>query len=117
MIARKARKGRNMEYKFTTDNFEAEVLQADVPVLVDFYADWCNPCKMMGPVVAKLAEEYEGRLKVGKCNVDENMQTAQQYRVSSIPAFVIFKDGKPVNSFVGAMSAADLRAKAEAALG
>ena len=116
-IARKARKGKIMEYKFTTDNFEAEVLQADVPVLVDFYADWCNPCKMMGPVVAKLAEEYEGRLKVGKCNVDENMQTAQQYHVSSIPAFVIFKDGKPESTFVGAMSASELKAKADAVLG
>ena len=105
-----------MEYKFTTDNFEAEVLQADVPVLVDFFADWCNPCKMMGPVVAKLAEEYDGKLKVGKCNVDENMQTAQQYRVSSIPAFVFFKDGKPVSWFVGSMSAAELKAKVEEAL-
>lgn len=106
-----------MEYKFTTDNFKEEVLQADAPVLVDFYADWCNPCKMMAPVVAKLAEEYEGKLKVGKCNVDENMQTAQQYHVSSIPAFVIFKDGKPESTFVGAMSAADLRAKVDAVLG
>ncbi len=106
-----------MEYKFTTDNFEAEVLQADMPVLVDFYADWCNPCKMMGPVVAKLAEEYEGKLKVGKCNIDENMQTAQQYHVSSIPAFVVFKGGKPVSTFVGAMSAAELKAKADAVLG
>lgn len=106
-----------MEYKFTTDNFEAEVLQADVPVLVDFYADWCNPCKMMGHVVAKLAEEYQGRLKVGKCNVDENMQTAQQYRVSGIPAFIVFKNGKPAANFVGAMSAAELKEKVEQALG
>lgn len=105
-----------MEYKFTTDNFEAEVLQADVPVLVDFYADWCNPCKMMGPVVAKLAQEYEGKVKVGKCNVDENMQTAQQYRVSSIPAFIVFKNGKPAVTCVGAMSAAELKEKIEQAL-
>lgn len=105
-----------MEYKFTTDNFEAEVLQADVPVLVDFYADWCNPCKMMGPVVAKLAQEYEGKVKVGKCNVDENMQTAQQYRVSSIPAFIVFKNGKPAATCVGAMSAAELKEKIEQAL-
>ncbi len=116
-IAQRAQKGKSMEYKFTTDNFEAEVLQSDVPVLVDFYADWCNPCKMMGPVVAKLAETFEGRMKVGKCNVDENMQTAQQYRVSSIPAFIIFKNGKPESTFVGAMSAADLKAKVEDALG
>lgn len=106
-----------MEYKFTTDNFEKEVLQSDIPVLVDFYADWCNPCKMMAPVVGKLGGEYEGRLKVGKCNVDENMQIAQQYRVSGIPAFIIFKNGKPESNFVGAMSAAELKEKVESVLG
>ena len=106
-----------MEYRFTVDNFEAEVLQASTPVLVDFYADWCNPCKMMGPVVARIAEEYEGRVKVGKCNTDENMKLAQEYRVSSIPAFIIFKDGKPAANYVGAMSAAELKNKVEQALG
>ncbi len=106
-----------MEYKFTVDNFETEVLQASTPVLVDFYADWCNPCKMMGPVVARIAEEYEGRVKVGKCNIDENMKLAQEYRVSSIPAFIIFKDGKPAANYVGAMSAAELKNKVEQALG
>lgn len=105
-----------MEYKFTTDNFETEVLQAELPVLVDFYADWCNPCKMMAPVVAKLAQELDGKVKVGKCNVDENMQTAQQYRVSSIPAFIVFKNGKPAATFVGAMSASELKEKVEQAL-
>ncbi len=106
-----------MEYKFTTDNFETEVLQAGTPVLVDFYADWCNPCKMMGPVVAKIAEEYEGKVKVGKCNIDENMEMAARYRISSIPAFVVFKNGAPAATYVGAMSAADLKAKVEQALG
>ena len=106
-----------MEYKFTADNFEAEVLQADIPVLVDFYADWCNPCKMMGPVVAKIAEEYEGRIKVGKCNIDENMELARKYRISSIPAFAVFKDGGQTASYVGAMPAAELREKVEQALG
>lgn len=105
-----------MEYKFTADNFEAEVLQASTPVLVDFYADWCNPCKMMGPVVAKIAEEYQGRVKVGKCNIDENMELAGKYRVSSIPAFIIFKDGAPAANFVGSMPAAELKAKVEQAL-
>ena len=105
-----------MEYKFTTDNFEAEVLQASTPVLVDFYADWCNPCRMMGPLVAKVAEEYEGRIKVGKCNIDENMELATTYRISSIPAFVVFKGGKPAATYVGAMSAADLREKMEQVL-
>lgn len=105
-----------MEYKFTTENFETEVLQAEIPVLVDFFADWCNPCKMMGPVVEKLAEEYAGRIKIGKCNVDENMQLAQRYRVSSIPAFIIFKNGKPEATYVGAMSASELKEKVEQAL-
>ena len=106
-----------MEYKFTTDNFDAEVLQASTPVLVDFYADWCNPCRMMGPVVAKMAEAYEGRLKVGKCNIDENMQLAQTYRISSIPAFVVFQGGKPVANYVGAMSAGEFKEKIEQVLG
>jgi len=105
-----------MEYKFTDENFEAEVLQAKLPVLVDFYADWCGPCKMMAPVVEKLAEEYEGRVKVGKCNVDDNMQLAGAYRVSNIPAFMIFKDGKPALTCVGAMSASELKKKIEQVL-
>ncbi len=106
-----------MEYKFTADNFDKEVLQASEPVLVDFYADWCNPCRMMGPVVAKMAEEFEGRIKVGKCNIDENMDLAKNCRVSSIPAFIIFKGGKPAANFVGAMPAAELKQKVEQALG
>lgn len=106
-----------MEYKFTADNFGAEVLQASTPVLVDFYADWCNPCKMMGPVVAKIAAEYEGKIKVGKCNIDENMDLAKNCRVSSIPAFIIFKGGTPAANFVGAMPAAELKQKVEQALG
>ena len=105
-----------MEYKFTTDNFEKEVLQASNPVLVDFYADWCGHCKMMAQVVEKMAEEFEGRIKVGKCNVDENMQLAQQYRISNIPAFIVFKDGKPAEFFVGAMSTSELKGKLEQVL-
>ncbi len=110
------KRGRIMEYRFTADNFDKEVLEASEPVLVDFYADWCNPCRMMGPVVARMAEAFEGRLKVGKCNIDENMQLAQTYRISSIPAFVVFKGGKPVANYVGAMSAADFQAKIEQVL-
>lgn len=106
-----------MEHKFTTENFEQEVLKSDIPVLVDFYADWCGPCKMMAPVVEKMAEEFEGRIKVGKLNTDENMQIAQQYRVASIPTFMVFKDGKVAESWLGAMSAADLQSKLEQVLG
>ena len=100
-----------MELKFTKQNFEREVLQSDVPVLVDFYADWCGPCKMMGPVVEKLAEEMAGRAKVGKLNVDDEGALAQQYRVVSIPTFLIFKNGAVVDTMVGAMSAAALKEK------
>lgn len=94
-----------MEYKFTVNNFESEVLKSDLPVLVDFYADWCGPCKMMGPVVEEVAEEFDGKLKVGKCNIDENMALAQKYKVVSIPTFMIFRNGQAVATFVGAMSA------------
>ena len=68
-----------MEYKFTTDNFEKEVLQSELPVLVDFYADWCGPCKMMAPIVEGLAQDYDGKVKVGKLNIDDEMEIAQQY--------------------------------------
>lgn len=100
-----------MEFKFTEQNFETEVLQSDVPVLVDFYADWCGPCKMMAPVVEKLAEEMAGQAKVGKLNVDDEGALAQQYRVVSIPTFLIFKNGEVVDTMVGAMSAAALKEK------
>lgn len=105
-----------MEHKFTTDNFDTEVLQSSLPVLVDFFADWCGPCKMMAPVVEKLAEEFDGRVKVGKCNIDENIQIAQRYRVSSIPTFIVFKGGKSQAVQVGAMSAGDLKNFVERAL-
>ena len=97
--------------KFTTANFEAEVLKSDIPVLVDFYADWCGPCKMMGPIVEKLAEKYEGKVKIGKLNVDENMEIAQKYRVASIPTFIFFEKGEAVETAMGAMSAKVLEEK------
>lgn len=105
-----------MEYKFNQQNFEAEVINSEVPVLVDFYADWCNPCKMMGPVVSKMAEKFEGKLKVGKCNVDDNMALAQKYRVASIPAFAVIDKGEVIASFVGAMSADEFEDKLDAIL-
>ena len=100
-----------MEHKFTTDNFDNEVLGADIPVLVDFYADWCGPCKMMAPVVEQLAEEYDGKLKVGKCNIDEEEAIRARYGVMSIPTMKIFVKGEEAASVVGAMSKEALEAK------
>ena len=105
-----------MEYKFTTANFEEEVLKSELPVLVDFYADWCGPCKMMAPAVEALAEEMNGKIKVGKCNIDDNLPVAQKYRVTSIPTFIVFKNGQPVSTFMGAMQAQALRDKVTQAI-
>lgn len=105
-----------MEYKFTTGNFEKEVLQSELPVLVDFYANWCGPCKMMAPIVEGLAQNYDGKVKVGKLNIDDEMEIAQQYRVMSIPTFILFKDGKAVETSVGAMSKDELESKLQKVL-
>ena len=94
-----------MEYKFTSDNFEAEVINSEIPVLVDFYADWCGPCKMMMPVVEKMAETYDGKVKVGKVNSDDENALAAKYNIMSIPSFLVFKNGEVINSATGAMSA------------
>ena len=102
-----------MVNKFTQANFEAEVLQSDIPVFVDFYADWCGPCKMMSPVIDKLAEEYEGRIKVGKVNVDENGDLAVKYGIMSIPNMVFFKNGEPVDRVVGAIPKPAMKDKFE----
>lgn len=93
-----------MEYKFNDANFEAEVLKSELPVLVDFYADWCGPCKMMGPVVEAMAETFDGKMKIGKLNVDESQETAAKYGVMSIPTFIFFKNGEKVQQSVGAVS-------------
>lgn len=93
-----------MEKKFTTANFETEVLQADKVVLVDFFADWCGPCKMMAPVVEQLAEELAGSAVIGKLNVDENEEIAMKYSVMSIPTLIVFKNGQVVNKAVGVQS-------------
>ncbi len=100
-----------MEYKFTEANFQNEVLGSDIPVLVDFYADWCGPCKMMMPVVEKLAETYDGKIKVGKVNSDENSDLAAKYGIMSIPSFLIFKKGEVVETLTGAMPAEVLAKK------
>lgn len=106
-----------MEYKFTTANFTAEVLDSDVPVLVDFYAEWCGPCKMMGPIVKEMADTYDGKMKIGKLNIDEDMEMAQKYRVMSVPTFIIFKKGEPVETMIGGMPKAELEEKIKKVLG
>lgn len=108
---KKRKRGYEMEYKFTADNFESEVLKAEVPVLVDFYADWCGPCKMMAPVIAQMAEKYDGKVKVGKCNIDEEDGLARMYRVMNIPNMKIFVKGEAVGNIVGAVSPDELEAE------
>jgi len=90
-----------MAIEFTKENFEAEVLKSDKPVLVDFWAPWCGPCQTAGPVIEELAKEYEGKIKVGKLNVDENPQIGQKYGILSIPTVIIFKNGEEVKRQVG----------------
>jgi thioredoxin 1 len=89
------------ELKITSENFEREVLQSDMPVLIDFWAPWCGPCRMLSPTISEIAEEYKGKVKVGKVNVDEEGELASMFRVSSIPLLVVMKEGKVVNSAVG----------------
>ena len=103
------------ELKITAANFENEVLHSDKPVPLDFYADWCGPCKMLAPVLHELAEEKSGALKVGKINVDEQMELAMRFQVSSIPMLVVFKDGKIVAKSVGYRSKAEIAAMVEGA--
>ena len=86
---------------FTSENFEQAVLGASLPVIVDFSATWCGPCKMMAPTLEKLAEEYSGTVLIGKIDVEENMDIAMKYRVMNVPTLLIFKDGKILNTMVG----------------
>lgn len=98
------------EVVITNENFEKEVLQSDIPVLVDFWAVWCGPCQMLGPVIAQIAAEQEGKIKVGKVNVDEQPALAQKFGIVSIPTMIVFKDGKPVNQGIGFMDKAGVEA-------
>ena len=105
-----------MEVILTDSNFEEEVKKSTIPVMVDFYADWCGPCKMMAPLVAQLSEEYSGRCKIAKCNVTDYPGPASEYKIMSIPPFLFFKEGKVVDSVVGAVSKNELAGKIEQVL-
>lgn len=103
------------ELKITAANFDNEILHSDKPVLLDFYADWCGPCKMLAPMLHEIAEENAGTLKVGKVNVDEQMELAMRFQVSSIPMLVVFKDGKVVAKSVGCQPKSEIVAMVEGA--
>lgn len=99
---------------FTSDNFEAEVLKSELPVMVDFYADWCGPCKMLAPAVAALELLYEGKVKIGKLNVDNASDIAEKYNVMSIPTLLFFQNGEVVEKSVGLITKDVLQEKIEA---
>jgi len=98
---------------FSDTNFKKEVLESDVPVLVDFWAVWCGPCKMIAPVVEELAKEYAGKIKIGKLDVDSNPKTATHYGIMSIPTLIFFKRGKIMDQVVGALNKTELKKKIE----
>jgi len=103
--------------EFTDGNFDTEVLNSDLPVLVDFWAEWCAPCRMIAPTVDAIADEYSGRLKVGKVNVDYNNQVAARYMIRGIPTLLLFRGGKVVDQRVGAVGKAELVKMIEPHLG
>lgn len=98
---------------FTDANFKKEVLESDLPVMVDYWAPWCGPCKMVAPIVDELAKEYQGKVKVGKLNVDDSPKVATQFGIMSIPTIMFFKDGKVMDQVVGALNKAALKKRIE----
>ena len=103
--------------EFTDENFEDEVLQADMPVLVDFWAEWCMPCKMIAPIVEELAGEYEGKVKIGKVDTDASQDTAMKYGINAIPTLMLFQGGEVVRKFVGLQQKSDLKSALDEVLG
>ena len=99
--------------EFTDDNFQAEVLQSDVPVLVDFWAEWCGPCRMLAPTIEKLAADYAGKVKVGKLDCEAARETAMRYGIQSIPTVLIFKNGQVINRLVGLKREQEFKAALE----
>ena len=106
-----------MELTITDANFDQEVLKSDKPFLVDFWAEWCGPCKMVSPAVSQIAEDLKDHIKVGKMNVDENPKTSQIYQIMSIPSLKVFKDGKILGEMVGAMPKAVIEKKIKEIIG
>lgn len=102
--------------EFTDDNFQKEVLQSNIPVLIDFWAVWCGPCRMIAPIVEDLAKEFNGKVKIGKLDVDNNQQSAINYGVRSIPTLLIFKDGEIVDTIIGAAPKANIVSKLNAVI-
>ena len=102
--------------EFSTANFETEVVNSDVPVLVDFWAPWCGPCKMIGPIVEELSGEFDGKVKMGKVNVDNNQELAAKFGIRGIPTVMVFKNGEAIHSFVGLRPKEDLAAALNSAI-
>lgn len=97
-----------MEIKLTKDNFDSEVINSNIPVLVDFWAAWCGPCRMIAPVIERIAEKFDGRIKVGKVNVDEEPEISLEYNIASIPTVMIFKNGEEVSKSIGYSDEAEI---------
>ncbi|OGH37593.1 MAG: thioredoxin [Candidatus Levybacteria bacterium RIFCSPLOWO2_01_FULL_38_21] len=102
---------------FTDQNFQDEVIKSDTPALVDFWAPWCAPCRIVSPIIEELAKEYEGKLKVGKVNVDENPNSASRFGIMSIPSILIFRNGEPVKTMIGAQSKENYKKTIQEVLG
>ncbi|PIW69364.1 MAG: thioredoxin [Ignavibacteriales bacterium CG12_big_fil_rev_8_21_14_0_65_30_8] len=100
--------------EITDDNFESEVMKSDLPVLIDFWAAWCGPCRMIAPIVEELAGEYNGKVKIGKLDVDNNQQTAIKYGVRSIPTLLVFKNGEVKDTIIGAVPKSQISQKLDA---